>query len=47
MTVPERSPDLQTTEVFTLSDDQSRLDYQMIVSDSALFASPTTVFETY
>jgi hypothetical protein len=42
-----QSPDLQTTEVFTLSDDQSRLDYQMIVTDPALFSSPTTVFETY
>ncbi len=38
---------MEITEVFTLSDDQQRLDYHMTVTDPELFAEPATVIETY
>jgi len=38
---------VEITEVFTLSDDQQRLDYRIIVTDPELFTEPATVIETY
>ena len=34
-------------EFLTLSEDQSRLDYRMVVDDSSLFSEPVTVIDTY
>lgn len=42
-----QSDAVEITEVFTLSDDQQRLDYRMIVTDPELFTEPATVIETY
>ena len=42
-----QSDELQIVEVFTLSDDQSRLDYRMTVTDSTIFIEPAAVIETY
>lgn len=38
---------VETIEIFTLSDDQQRLDYRMIVTDPETFTRPVTVVETY
>ena len=38
---------LQTTETFSLSDDQRRLDYEMVVADPVLFTEPANAIETY
>lgn len=42
-----QSDAVEITEVFTLSDDQKRLDYRMTVTDPELFTEPATVIETY
>ena len=38
---------IETFEIFTLSGDQQRLDYRMIVSDPETFTEPVTAVETY
>lgn len=38
---------VETIEIFTLSDDQQRLDYRMIVTDPETFTRPVTAVETY
>ena len=42
-----QSDRIETFETFTLSDDQQRLDYEMIVSDPETFTEPTTAIETW
>ena len=42
-----QSDAVEIAEVFTLSDDQKRLDYRMTVTDPELFTEPATVIETY
>ena len=42
-----QSEDLQIVEEFTLSDNQSRFDYSMTVTDSTIFTEPAIVIETY
>ena len=38
---------IETFETFTLSDDQQRLDYEMIVTDPETFTEPATAMETH
>ncbi len=38
---------IETFEIFTLSDEQQRLDYRMIVTDPETFTEPVTAVETY
>jgi len=40
-----QSENLETREILTLSEDQSRLDYEMIVDDPETFSEPVTVIE--
>ena len=42
-----QSDRIETFETFTLSDDQQRLDYEMIVSDPETFTEPATAIETW
>ena len=42
-----QSDRIETFETFTLSDDQQRLDYEMIVSDPGTFTEPATAIETW
>ncbi len=42
-----QSEDMVVTEILTLSDDQTRLDYRMVIDDSSLFTEAATVIETY
>ncbi len=42
-----QSPNVRTTERFTLSDDQSRLDYELIITDPVTFTEPATRTRTY
>jgi hypothetical protein len=42
-----QSADMEIVEFFTLSDNQSRLDYKMIVADPATFSEPATAIQTY
>ena len=42
-----QSPDVRTTERFTLSEDQSRLDYELIITDPVTFTEPATRTRTY
>ena len=42
-----QSPLMRTTEIFTLSADQQRLDYTMTVSDPATFTEPATAMEIH
>ena len=42
-----QSPDVRTTERFTLSEDQSRLDYEFIITDPVTFTEPATRTRTY
>ncbi|MGI9257328.1 MAG: DUF6152 family protein [Gammaproteobacteria bacterium] len=42
-----QSEDMVVTEFLTLSGDQTRLDYRMVVDESSLFTEPATVIETY
>ena len=42
-----QSDDMVVTEIFTLSDDQTRLDYRMLVDDTSLFTEAATVIDTY
>ena len=38
---------IETFEIFTLSDSQQRLDYEMIVTDPETFTEPVTAIETH
>ncbi len=38
---------MEITEVFALSEDQRRLDYELIVTDDELFTEPATAIETH
>ena len=42
-----QSPDVRTTERFTLSEDQSRLDYELIITDPVTFTEPATRTRIY
>ena len=42
-----QSEEVQVREVLTLNEDQTRLDYQVVVTDPTLFAEPTVVVEMY
>ena len=42
-----QSDRIETVEIFTLSDDQQRLDYEMIVADPVTFAEPATAIESH
>ena len=42
-----QSPDVVTAERFTLSDDQSRLDYELVITDPVTFTEPATRTRTY
>ena len=40
------SDDVRVTEYFSLSEDQSRIEYRMMVDDETLFDEPVTVIDT-
>jgi hypothetical protein len=42
-----QSPNVMTTERFSLSDDHSRLDYELIITDPVTFTEPATRTRTY
>ena len=42
-----QSDRIETFEIFTLSDNQQRLDYEMTVSDPETFTEPATAIESY